>query len=201
MRKIILLLSLLALLTGCGTVKRMTREEWKVETTRTYLDKSPEEILIAAEKIFRLSDENDYSFAYRDDQVIATRNWMVFAILASVSGVDSWQVSAKRTPEGSTVATAFLSVQYSNQSMVLTTPSPSFATTSFGGVPIDTPWDYRVFWSRMDYLLGVSNTWLDCGSASIQFSKMAPDEDTRANSLCQAITVDDKLPIELRGRK
>lgn len=183
-----------AYLTGCGTVKTMNRAEWRAETTRIFPNNSPDAVLAASEEVFKLSDGGDFSFAYTDDELIATRRWMFYTGLANFDGTDTWRVKATRGPNGATKATVIVYRSSSDQTMVLTTPTPSYATTGTGGLPVSTPWDYRLFWLRMEFLLGNSSEWLDCKAASEKFSKEAPTEDTRVTTLCQFATVDDKPP-------
>ncbi|MFJ0446581.1 hypothetical protein WLU10_24370, partial [Bordetella bronchiseptica] len=69
------------LLVGCAAKQpQLTRSEYLKVTQRTYEGKSAEEVLNAAEKLFRLADGDDFKFFHDDDSMSASRSWIVYVV-------------------------------------------------------------------------------------------------------------------------
>lgn len=97
------LVSMFFFLPGC-VQQKLTPDEIAAERarqlamiTRVYPDKKPEEILLAADRIFRLADD-DYTVSHGPTALQAQRPWMVYMIISAASGTDTWIVET--TPEG-----------------------------------------------------------------------------------------------------
>lgn len=160
-------------LVGCTTqpTKPWTRAEAEAITTRTYRGVSPEQALDAAEQVFRLADENDVVFSYGTGALQAQRNVLVYAVLAAVSGNYRFDISAKPVSDGTQVT--------------INTRSNMSGTYSFPtSTPVSWPQGYRLFFDRVDYLLGKKEHWLTCPEARKSYGVQAIEE------LC--LNADDK---------
>ena len=166
---------------GCAPKRLLTPQEIEAErdrqlrmVTRVYEGKSSEEILRAADRVFRLADD-DYNVSHTQNSVHAQRNWMIYLVLALAMGTDSWTISTEPVENGIKV-TAMHSAQSSS---VTGAPTP----TSGGGMGVTaltspgmqsmttTPAIYQLFFSRLDHLLGVKPGWLTCKDAKRQFTE------------------------------
>lgn len=132
------------LLAGCVSLPpQPTRGEWLALKTRTYAGVTPGQALDAAERLFTLADGSDSSFVYAPtgDRLTAVRRWMIVGIIP-VWGRDTWMVTA--TPQDGQVRATVEALRNEGAT---------------------TPQVYRLFWTRMDYLLGRSQTWITCDEA------------------------------------
>ncbi len=173
-----LLAILLALiLTGCATqqTKQLTREEWLQTKSRSYKDRSPEQVFSAAETVFLLADAKDMSFAHTNNSMKAVRWTAPFPVHIWFH----WDIGVEPLGGGSSV-----NVQIS--------------TTAHGfGVPGGmTPYEYSpdvisLFYSRLDYLLGKSATWDTCDG----YKSKNPNAAT-LEALC--LLADDLHPQETK---
>lgn len=182
MRKLILalvvMISSLGII-GCSQKKPLTLQEIAAErerqiqmTTRTYEGKTPEEVLLAADRVFRLADD-DYVISHQGNMLQAKRNWFIYAILAITTGTDTWIVQTLPLENGTQVIAIHSS---QNQSMA---PSPTvnfngnmgMGMTSMPTLPNMTtsPAIYQLFFSRLDYLLNNKEGWLTCKDAKNVF--------------------------------
>ena len=90
---------------SCAPQKPMTPEEIAAERTRQmgmvtrfYEDKKPEDVLLAAARIFSLADD-DYTVSHAPTSIQAQRNWMIYLVISATMGTDTWIVEV--LPEGS----------------------------------------------------------------------------------------------------
>lgn len=171
------------LLAGCATTRQATREEWMALQQRTYVGATDAQVLAAAERVFRLADETDFTFSYTPQgDLIAVRKWMVYAILAAAFGEDTWTVTARFDGAG-TQATVEL------VRMAAGFPAPPQRFPTF-------PADLDLFWARVDHILGRTSTWRACEDQADRVKRgelpgRAPD------ALCN-VTMDDLAPGQAR---
>ena len=168
-------------LCSCAPKKPMTPEEIAAERTRqmnmitrVYLDKKPEEVLVAAARVFALADD-DYNVSHFPNGISAQRNWLIYMVISAAMGTDTWQVNVMPEGEGTKII-----VQHSGQgSSVFAGP----VATSGGGtsttamtVPTmanmtTTPAIYQLFYARLEHLLGKRQDWPTCKDASKLFTE------------------------------
>ncbi len=204
--KALAMIVLLGVIGGCAPKSVPLTEESMNEcdrlvrmTERVYLDKTPEEVLNAAARLFQLVD-GGYTVTYTPDGLTAKRTWPVTeaATEAPADGSDTWLLTVKKvrvctggpkvgvvygvegdpyeevrgvTEECGDSVPGIKLVAYHipsvyGQGIV---PSECFAQPLFSpGVSrfTVTPAIYRLFFQRMDYLLGKSAQWTDCKSFS-----------------------------------
>ena len=182
MRYLLMLCLIFSVLPGCAQQK-LTPEEIAAERTRqlamitrVYPDKKPEEILLAADRIFRLADD-DYTVSHGPTALQAQRPWMMYMVISAASGTDTWVVET--TPEGNGTK---VMARHSGQSssMMVSPVVTSSGSAGFGAgttMPIQNmttkPAIYQLFFARLDYFMGKQADWPTCRDAD----KMYTDGD------------------------
>jgi hypothetical protein len=182
-----------ALVAGCAGPQLQTREDWLAATSRTYRDVAKDDILRAGEHLFRLADGTDFTIVHQQDALIASRQWMVYLVIAVGFGTDHWVVRAQEARDGAIQVTVSASTQ--SQMAGPSQPTLSGGTPSMGptfGSPVTNPALYRLFWARMDYLLGVSDKWLTCDDASSVYQVSRASNGMEL--LCNPLNVNDDKP-------
>lgn len=197
MRSLVAILLISFVLTGCATRQTMGRDEFINTTTRSYSNVSEREFYNAAERLFRLSDEDDYEFAYPGEHaMVAQRDWLIYVVLAFAQGTHTWQIETEPTENGVN-ATAYVSLR---SSTVTGTPTGGGGATTHTSPTmqniVNTPAVYELFWTRMDYLLGKSESWPTCSDWQSRID--SGDTYGLIEPLCLAANTDDLLPKELR---
>lgn len=169
--RVMILGALLCALAGCGSTgtyaPQLSRDEQLRMMSREYSGKTPEEVMTAAEKLFRLSDPEDYVFAYPDERsMVATRGYVMFMVIAAVSGHDIWSLSVEPMEAGAKLRVQAATASTGTSAMpVGGIAVPYNIAGSSGGVPMLEPALYGLFWARMDYLLGLRSDWIGCDQA------------------------------------
>ena len=198
--KKITLLAVAVLLTqvACVTVPEYSRDEYLNLTTHEFPGKTAEEVIVAAEQVLRLADPKDVNFTYKpeDQGLIGYRSWFAYMVIAAAGGTYSFDLTTKDTESG---AKAYLAISANSKSI-----TPSGAVGLDGGVGLaadssSTPTaplnsfhmpTYQLFWSRMDYVLGLSPEWYTCDRFSSEVSKFT-------HSMCEMAS--DELPKFAKG--
>ena len=175
---LIIVLSLL--IAGCTAPKQLSRKEWLEVTTRHYTDVTTEDVLLAAEKLFRLADGDDFKFYHTKDSLSATRNWVAYMVIAAAGGTDYWKIQVASIPNGVTVT-----IQVNTSAWALIPMSPNAS-------PVQGTAIYDVFWARLEYLLGKRTEWMSCKEANKRISEKLTYGDNSA--LCNSFNVADKTP-------
>jgi hypothetical protein len=187
---------LLALAAGCAAPPRMTRDEAIAATSRTYAKGiAPEDVLRAAEEVFRLADGDDFTFHHTQDSLSATRNWLLYLIIGATTGTDHWAVKAQPGPDGTTRATVQLGTV--SQDILPMAVSPALWIPGVMPASANPPLGravYDLFWDRVDYQLGLRETWVDCKQADARLAANRALGDN--SSLCNSFNIADKPPTK-----
>ena len=176
-------ISLVILLGGCAVHKPMTRQQALNATQKTYTDISKDKFFQAAEKLFRLNDGPDFNFSYTENQLIAKNNFAVFLGLGFSIGTDTWEINVQEKEKH---LKAKLNITHKARPLIcFIIPFPASSHSP------DGPLVYKLFWKRMDYLLGKSDTWPTCADAK----KWTKHDDVwgNINILCRPGTK-NKIP-------
>lgn len=194
MRNSIIFATVLLFLAGCAgqPMDAMSRDVWNKETKRVYRDLSEEKILSAAERLFVLWDGEDFTFSYGDSELTASRTWSFFAVVSYVDGTDYWKLKTKKISDNEVEVQVSLAVANSQSSMVIGGASPFMGPAMSGGSQVNTPYIYRLFWSRMDYLLGLSDSWYSCDD----WKKIANVDRGALGTACNPMAKDDRPTSE-----
>lgn len=179
---------------GCAARPQMTRDQWIDNTNRVYSDVTMDQMLLATEKVLRLSDGDDYRFFYEENGFFAERRWVAYMVFAAAVGVDYWLI--KVTEDGDKIRVN-LTVN-SAASGVAATPvvgannSYVVQSASLPGARVDGNALYSLYWSRLDYILEKNDEWLECNSVYnwVKFKKLWGD----FSPLCNIFNVKDDVP-------
>jgi len=185
------------LLQSCVPKRSMTRQEWLTITTRYYRNVTVDEALNSAEKLFRLADGDDFTFSHTSNELRASRQWIVYVVIAVVFGTDHWSIRATQASDG-----VEMNIQVSSGG---SSPAPFFSgpnldMTGTVSMPIGTESIqgsalYDLFWARMDYFLGKKKEWPDCDEANRRKTAKLTWGDLSA--LCNPFNIKDNMPEEL----
>jgi len=165
---------------GCATKPKVSEEEMKAATTRTYEGVSSEQVMQAAEKLLKLVDESRFKFNRDDKQLTATRSGQVFTNIGKADVTAVWLVKTQEKDK-STVVT--LEAGWKRQSL----------STGVTGRNVKKPVGtavYSLFFNRLDNLLGQSNEWITCEGMKKAIQQGEASGDIRM--LCAY--ADDKMP-------
>lgn len=196
MKRGIVLVLVALLLSACMPPKKqMTRQEWLSVTTRDYAGVTVDQALEAAERLLRLADGDDFSVVHSANELGATRQWLVYVVLAAVSGIDTWRVRAIEVPGGVRVTTQVSTLSGAVTPMATTGSAWTATTMPQQGALIDGNGLYTLFYQRLDYLLGKSDTWPDCSVAY----KWQEEKVVWGNiePLCNSFNIEDAKPSEV----
>jgi len=163
MRKVACVLALAcAGLTGCAAPHQIVdRDDYLAEGVRSYAGETRERVIRAAEAVLKVSDPKDWDFRYSLHGFTGLRRYMVYAVLASAQGREKWEFLAE--PDGGGVRA---SVSISEAGVV----SGSSSATPYEGKMASVPL-YRLFWNRVDYMLGRRADWVTCTAAEAELEK------------------------------
>lgn len=188
------------LLGGCATTQigPQDRNAWQAVHTHVLKGVDERQVLDASEKLLKLAD-HDFTFDYPPHQLIGDRKWSVFLVIAATSGSDHWRLTTRDVPDG-----VELTVEISRQ-IGMMGPQPTVGvagpgaggmgmgvgSTTLPGESVQGEFPYQLFWSRLDYLLGKSQTWTTCKQAEAAWVGRKYNSDV----LC-AVHTDDNAPTK-----
>lgn len=196
MNRAVLFAVFAAVLTGCVSAPKgpATRQEWEAIHQREFAGKNPREVQDAAEKVLRLVD-HDFTFQYPEGQLVGRRPWMIYLAIAISSGTDYWTISTQETEAGTrAVVQATRDSSTIAPSPVVGGPGAAVMSTATPGQPVVVKEPYDLFWSRMEYMLGLRSEWDDCGTARANVSAEGGRKGY-LDTLC-AFNTDDRHPDE-----
>lgn len=146
-------------LAGCAQPHQIRdRSDYVAEGTRMYAGETRERVIKAAETVLRVSDPNDFEFRYSLNGFTGLRRYFIYAVIASASasGREKWDFLAEQAPAG---IQASVSISEAGVS------SGGYSSTPYEGAMASVPL-YRLFWTRVDYMLGRNAHWQTCDEAA-----------------------------------
>jgi hypothetical protein len=180
MRRCAIALLLGLLLSACMRGERpRTHAAWEREATRVWEKETKARVIAAAEIVLKQSDPRDFLFEYNGNGFVARRRFHLFAVLATASGEDRWNFSAAGNEEGASAAIRIIQRG---------TARAGNATERFrdNQTFVGT---FRLFYARIDYMLGRRKDWVTCDAAPAVFGLDTREPGT--DGLC-SITHDGK---------
>jgi hypothetical protein len=159
--KLIASIAVALTLTGCVTQPKAPQNysDYKAMTDRVYVNKTPEQVFKATETLMRLADKdtNDLTFTYDDNEIKVQRFYTIYFVIGFENG--KYNFTVRTTPQGNDTRTTlsvdrFIGAFLNADKNVVTTPAY-----------------YQLFYSRLDYLLGVSKEWITCDQAKTRFGE------------------------------
>ena len=202
-KKWFLFILLILFLFSCAQPTQLTpeeiaqlREKQIQMTQKVYCDIPPQKILEACAYLLSLAD-HDYKFHFGENYLIAQRNWLLYLILFASSGTDTWQIRIEKTNSGNETCSKVIVQAYTSSNTIVGTANQyagSVATLPYGSKIIISESLYKLFFSRLDYLLGLSDKWMDCQEAQKWAKTIEKTRKINIDPLCLLGTVDDKKP-------
>jgi len=205
---------LILLLCGCATIPQLTREESLklrneqiATTTKIYNNVTKEDVLIATDKLFRLADGDDFTITHTENTVLGNRRWLIYLVLAAAMGQDNWIVAAEENPVDKTVKVVVRVSTVSNNlaPMMTTGGANTWSVATLPGVENTIPGKalYYIFFKRLDYLLGITDEWLDCerADAIIKEEKISGSTECLCNSFNIKDSKPDKMDVVIRKNR
>lgn len=143
-------------LCGCAREPKISdRQTAMVEASRTFSGETRERVIEAAEKVLRASDPDDFEFSERLNGFEGRRHWMIYLVLSSAVGIDKWDFQTEEIGH-SLRASVSVSIQAQGSSRY----SHLYVDVLDNKIAL-----YRLFWARVDYVLGRSTHWPTCEEA------------------------------------
>ena len=157
MRKTLLaLFAAIPLFAGCAVGRPdISREEWKI---RSYEGIPKHDILDAAREVIRLADPDDTKFESKPDGFNAVRQQLSYYVVASGHDIFAFDFVVRET--GGKMETRLEIQERVERSDLLSLGLPIANV----GKPQNS-YIYDLFYSRMEYLLGLSDRWHTCQDA------------------------------------
>lgn len=192
MKKYLYLLPAIALI-GCAAPPKPTFEQMsasleanKLAAVRVYPNKSPKEVMQASHKVLYMLDPGlPMSFDMADQRLYAKRTWGLYLILASVNGVDQYNISAEPISNGTKLSLAF-----ATDSLPFILPANTFNKNVIVG-HAENPEDFKLFHDRVEYLLGIRTDWVTCAVA-----KAKQPDPKKDMFLCDSIGLENISPAD-----
>ena len=175
MRKYLIFAGLL-FLAGCGAApyKISDRQDYLAEATRVYAGETKERVLQAAETILKTSDPANIDMRYTGNGFTALRRYFIYAVLAAARGQEKWEFNVEERPNA---VEASLSVSDQGESV------GGYTRTRYEGAMNSIPL-YRLFWKRMDYMLGKRPDWVSCNEESKVLEAQGTNVAAALSGLC-----------------
>lgn len=167
---------LLVFLASCGAAphKIVDRDDFLAEATRRYRGEDRERIIRAAETVIKISDPANVEMRYTQTGFVALRKYFIYAVLASASGREKWEFTVEDTPSEKV---ASLSVSEAGTSYGSYTATPYEGAMNF--FPL-----YRLFWKRVDYMLGRRPDWVTCDEETANVQAQGQNPTAGLSGLC-----------------
>lgn len=172
----LLCLALVALLAGCAAVPHQVRDrdDFLAEASRVFPGESRERVLKAAETVLRVSDPSDFEFRYTLTGFIGLRRYIIYAVLAAANGREKWEFMTEIEPSG---LRASVSVSEEGVS------SGGYSQNRYEGAMASIPL-YRLFWSRVEYMLSKRPDWVTCDQAAAELAASNTNAVSALGGLC-----------------
>jgi hypothetical protein len=172
MRLPVLLLAVL-MLAGCVRAERTTNHaDWLKESTRRWSGETKSRVIAAAEAVVKHSDPSDITVEYSRSGFSARRKFFIYAVVTAATGEDRWTFSASENHDGASAAVRIIQrgTTFAGQA------SQRFRDNQ------TTVGSLRLFYARLDYMLGKRPDWITCSEAVAKLS--LPAEAPGLQSLC-----------------
>ena len=164
-----------AVATACAAPHAVIdRSDFLAEGTRTYNGQPRERIIEAAQFVLKYSDPQDFEFRDNLTGFVGLRRFVVYAVVAAAVGREKWEFTTE--PHGAGVRA---SVNVSEAGQV----SGSYSSAPFEGRMASVAL-YRLFWNRVDYMLGRRPDWVSCEHAVAALQATNTNSTAALGGLC-----------------
>jgi hypothetical protein len=174
--RILGIVALSAALTGCAAAPHQVRDrdDYLAEATRVFPGETRERVLKAAETVLKISDPSDFEFRYTLTGFTGLRRYFIYAVLAAASGREKWDVMTEPDSAGLRA-----SVSISEEG----TTSGGYSQNRYEGAMASVPL-YRLFWSRVEYMLNKRSDWVTCEQAGAELASSNTNTIAALGGLC-----------------
>lgn len=155
---------------ACAQPRRVeSHAEWLKESTRVYLSEDKARVIAAAETVLQHADGKDTRFEYNQSGFLAVRPFGLNALVAGIKGEDRWTFSVSGNKGGAATA---LRVIRSGTATAANKRSRFRDNAVYVG-------SFRLFYARIEYVLGRRADWVGCAraSAALDLPADAPGTD------------------------
>jgi hypothetical protein len=165
-----------AALTGCAAAPHQVRDrdDYLAEATRVFPGETRERVLKAAETVLKISDPADFEFRYTLTGFTGLRRYFIYAVLAAANGREKWDFMTEADPSGLRA-----SVSISEEG----TTSGGYSQNRYEGAMASVPL-YRLFWSRVEYVLNKRPDWVTCEQAGSELQSSNTNAVSALGGLC-----------------
>lgn len=193
MRRVLIgLLVMMLLLIGCASTQSKTLDQLdkslkinQVASIKVYKNISPDRVRDAAQKVFILMDKSDMKFDVRTNELLATRMYTFYAVFSVTWGRDWYSVGYTKEDNGTKVRFAFDGQE--NNGLIVPFIEESYRSNISVGAH-NNPTDYKLFYDRIDYFLGLRSDWVTCDQAKKMYNEKS------FMFLCDKIGIEDNEP-------
>jgi hypothetical protein len=163
-------------LTGCAAAPHQVRDrdDYLAEATRVFPGETRERVLKAAETVLRISDPTDFEFRYTLTGFTGLRRYFIYAVIAAASGREKWEFLTEPDPAGIRA-----SVSISEEG----TSGGGYSRSNYEGAMASVPL-YRLFWSRVEYVLNKRPDWVTCDQAAAELRSTNTNTVAALGGLC-----------------
>jgi hypothetical protein len=163
-------------LAGCAAAPHQVRDrdDYLAEATRVFPGETRERVLKAAETVLRISDPTDFEFRYTLTGFTGLRRYFIYAVVASASGREKWEFLTEPDPAGLRA-----SVSISEDG----TASGGYSSNRYENAMASIPL-YRLFWSRVEYMLAKRPDWITCDQAEAELHETNTNAVAALGGLC-----------------
>jgi hypothetical protein len=168
--------ALACLLAGCASAPQQVRDrdDYLAEASRTFPGETRERVLKAAETVLKVSDPTDFEFRYTLTGFVGLRRYFIYAVLAAAQGREKWDFQTEAQPTGLRA-----SVSISEEG----TTSGGYSTSRYENAMASVPL-YRLFWSRVEYMLARRPDWVTCEQAAAELATTNTNATAALGGLC-----------------
>lgn len=170
MKGLVAVAAFACVLSSCAQLETLdSREQWLSETSRTYQDRSVEQVIAASEAVIRSINSKSVQVSHNPDGFQARRTWAVFMFITAMFGTDIYSVKVGKAGAATKIE------------IFVTTGEQDSYTKMAGGRAVSAPATYRLFFAWLDYALGKSQEWISCDQAT---EVMPPSGEMFAPGMC-----------------
>jgi hypothetical protein len=170
------IIALAAFVTGCAAPHQIRdRSDFLAEGTREYQGETRERLIAAAETVLKLSDPTDFEFRHSLTGFTGLRRYVIFAVIAAAQGREKWEFLVEQPGPG--IQRASISVSEAG------TASGGYSVRPYENQLASVPL-YRLFWARMDYVLGRRPDWKTCAEAAAELEATNTNTAAALGGLC-----------------
>lgn len=175
MRRVLAVLLGVTAVGGCSAPHQIRdRSDFLAEATRTYQGETRERLVTAAERVLKQSDPADFEFRHSIAGFTGLRRYMIYAVVATSQGREKWEFSVE--PDGIAMRAA---IAVSEAGIT----TGNYTATPYEGQLASVPL-YRLFWARVDYVLGRRPDWTTCEAAGAELQATNTNTAAALGGLC-----------------